>query len=104
MPVKNLLKTLCDRFDRVESSGGGWIRYASGMQVIWGQNVIESEGASTLTFPIPFASIDYQIFFTAVGLENRPTTVSFDRQSTTVCTARSSLRYGYAWVAVGHWK
>ena len=62
MPVKNLLKTLCDRFDRVESSGANYIRYANGIQICW----YSQSGMAFSTkdipvgwifnFPVPFSS------------------------------------------------
>ena len=52
MPVKNLLKTLCDRFDRVESSGANYIRYANGIQICWGNAAIPI-GTVTTTVNLP---------------------------------------------------
>lgn len=103
------LKTI----DLIESIGTNWIRFVSGVQIVWGAAGSPSAGQMPYTFPVPFYGWDgddpynatYSITVTpyanAGAVFENQLTVYMRPESIIINTDRS---IGVRFMAVGRWK
>ena len=100
--------------DVVDSSGDDWIRYANGIQIVWGSYTRTggSKGGQVKTLPVAFKNAYYRLVVTDTNssssfispyqdlLTYAKTTTSFKVASTT--NADSDDNYDF--IAIGRWK
>ena len=51
----------------VNSSGDGWIRYESGIQLCWGGGLTNASGGVTITLPVPYTNILFSVSLAITG-------------------------------------
>lgn len=99
-------------YERVNSSGTGYIRYESGLQICWGRGSISgSHYMANVTLPVAFISLSYDV---VVG-SNESGDCSYsvagyinDSSNFTISAKKFDGTYGlhkyYKYIAVGRWK
>lgn len=98
--------------ERVTSSGTNWIRYESGLQIVWGSDVILSPPSITKTFGAPFlpwgsdiTGMSYSILafpYAAEGNSFVNTLTVNPRPESAIFNTNDAV--GFTWCAVGKWK
>lgn len=88
--------------ERVNSSGGDWIRYESGLQICWG-GFGDATTLSTVVFPVPFSvtpNIQISVYGQAPNAQ-----VNYSDLTTTGAKiyAQDTKTWGN-WLAIGKWK
>lgn len=98
------------RVETVDSSGDGWIRYSSGIQMCWGGAEVAAGSAyKTETFGKPFSSKWVRCVASAWATDGA-TAVTFEPRDTShidlYCKRGGGTSYATAvyWLAIGRWK
>lgn len=101
---KSLLKTLCDQFDRVESSGANYIRYTNGIQICWNEYVQFSGKAGDHNYPIAFASSPALVVTLRGDVDSHSSfTVHNDATHMGLFTEKATSG-SFTYIAFGRWK
>lgn len=89
--------------ERVTSSGTNYIRFESGLQIVWGWTTATTAGTS-VTFPVPFVNASYGVAAQTTGSS---LTAGWSNKTTTGITIQSShatAQAGLEYICIGKWK
>lgn len=87
--------------ERINSSGSNWVRYESGLQIVFG-SLVGGDGV-VVTLPAAFASGAYSVSASYRSTATNASSISIADHSPTSFKVYS-LAWGLTWVAVGLWK
>lgn len=91
--------------EQVNSSGTNFIRYESGVQIVWGRAVTHYQGSLTITLPVAFIDATYTGVATDSGDGKFGLGVWADSPSRIVVYTNSEIpNHGFNYFLIGRWK
>lgn len=91
--------------EQVNSSGTNFIRYESGVQIVWGRAVTHYQGSLTITLPVAFIDATYTGVATDSGDGKFGLGVWADSPSRIVVYTNSEIQnHGFNYFLIGRWK
>lgn len=89
--------------ERVNASGTYYIRYESGLQIVWGSTSATTAG-TTVTFPVAFANTYYSVIPQTSGSS---LTAGYSSKTTTsvlITSSHATVQAGVDYICIGKWK
>lgn len=109
--VDGSLKWGGSEVERVNSIGGKWIRYESGLQICWDATNVSGSSWTTVTYPVPFANTP-NVVTQSTGLNQTGGSITsatgdISKTQFTVQQYKGDSFDDYCnvyWIAIGKWK
>lgn len=89
--------------ERVNARGTNYIRFESGLQIVWGSTTATTAG-TTVTFPVAFANTYYSVISQSSGSSLTAGYATKTTTSVLVCSSHATTQAAVDYICIGKWK